>query len=266
MSVYFQSKIVWVTGASSGIGEAIAYEFAKHQTKLILSSRRKDELERVAENCRKLGSEASVVLLDLSDPKQLEVAAQNVLDTYGYVDFLVNNGGISQRSYVIETPVEIDRQIMEVDFFSGVILTKAVLPSMEKRKFGHIIVISSVTGLFGFPLRSAYAAAKHAIVGFYETLWAEQNKNGINVTIACPGRIRTNISFHALTKDGNPHGVMDHGLNEGMSAEECAKKIIKAVKKKKVITYIAGKELFLIYFKRYLPWLFYKLVTKVEPT
>ena len=265
-SAYFQGKTVWITGASSGIGEALAYEFAKHYTKLILSARRKEELERVAINCRNLGSEAFIYLLDLSVSAQLEEVSKNVLGTFGQVDFLINNGGISQRSLVIETPIEVDRQIMEVDFFSGVILTKSVLPAMEQRKFGHIIVISSITGLFGFPMRSAYAAAKHAILGFYETLWAELHEKGINVTIACPGRIRTNISYHALTKNGKPHGVMDHGLNEGVSAEKCAKKIMKAVQKKKIVTYIGGKELLMVYFKRYIPWVFYKLVSKVQPT
>lgn len=266
MSAYFQGKTVWITGASSGIGEALAYEFAKFQTKLILSARRKDELERVAETCQRLGSETSIYLLDLSNPQQLEEVAQTILNTFGKVDFLVNNGGISQRSLAIETPVSVDRQIMEVDYFSGVILTKALLPAMERQKFGHIIVISSVTGLFGFPLRSAYAAAKHAIVGFYETVRAELHQSGVNVTIVCPGRIRTNISYHALTRDGAAHGVMDHGINEGLSAERCAQKIMKAVKRKKIITYIATKELLLIYFKRYIPWLFYKLVTRVKPT
>lgn len=266
MSTYLQGKTVWITGASSGIGEALAYEFAKYQTKLILSARRKEELERVAENCRKSGSEAHIYLLDLSIQDQITDVARDVLNTFGHVDFLVNNGGISQRSFVIETPVAVDRQIMEIDFFSGVILTKSLLPAMEKQNFGHIIVISSVTGLFGFPMRSAYAAAKHAIIGFYETLRIELLPHNINVTIACPGRIRTNISYHALTKSGEPHGVMDHGINEGQSAEQCARKIMKAVKKKKIIVYIAGKELFLIYFKRYIPWLFYKLVTKVKPT
>jgi short-subunit dehydrogenase len=266
MSSYFYGKTIWVTGASSGIGEALAYECAKHKTKLILSSRRKEELERVAEKCRLLGSEANIRLLDLSNPPQIEEVASKILQDYGFVDILINNGGISQRSLAIETPMDVDRKIMEIDYFSGVLLTKKVLPSMDQRKSGHIVVISSITGNFGFPLRSAYAAAKHAIHGFYESVWAEQHKNGINVTIACPGRIRTNISYHALTKTGDPHGVMDHGLDEGLSAEQCAKKIMKAIQKKKITTYIAGKEMLMIYFKRFIPWLFYKLVTRVQPT
>lgn len=266
MANYFNQKIVWITGASSGIGEALAYEFAKFETTLILSARRKDELERVAAKCRKLGSDAHCYVLDLSIPDHIVDVANKVLATFGHVDFLINNGGISQRSLIIETPVDVDRKIMEIDYFSGVVLTKCVLPSMKSRQFGHIVAISSITGLFGFPMRSAYAAAKHAMVGFYETLWAELHDQGINVTIACPGRIRTNISYHALTKNGEPHGIMDHGLNEGLSAEQCAKKIIKAAYRKKVIAYIGGKELLMAYFKRYIPWLFYKLVSKVQPT
>ena len=137
---------------------------------------------------------------------------------------------------------------------------------MIRRQSGHIVVVSSVTGQFGFPLRSAYSAAKHAIHGFYEALWAELHDQGIDVTIICPGRIRTNISYHALTKNGESHGVMDHGINEGLSAEQCAKRIVKAVKRKKIVANIGRKELLMVYFKRYLPWLFYKLVSKVQPT
>jgi len=262
----FNGKIIWITGASSGIGEAMAYEFAKYHVKLILSARRRNELERVASRCIELGSECFIFTFDLSKPDQIEAVANEVLAQFNFIDILVNNGGVTQRSLVSETLVEVDRRIMEIDFFSGVILTKKLLPSMIQRRSGHIVVISSVTGLFGFPLRSAYAAAKHAIQGFYETLWAELYPQGIDVTIACPGRIRTNVSLNALTKDGSPHGIMDHGQDEGFSAEFCAKKIIKAVRRKKIEVYIAGKELILIYFKRYIPYLFYKIVTKADPT
>jgi dehydrogenase/reductase SDR family member 7B len=266
MQPTFQHKTIWITGASSGIGEAMAYEFARCQTVLILSARRKDELERVAAHCRALGSTCHVRLLDLADTQQINTVADEVLQQFGTIDILVNNGGISQRSLTVETSLEVDRRIMEVDYFSGVILTKKVLPGMVRQQSGHIIAISSITGVFGFPLRSAYAAAKHAIVGFYESLWAEEHEHGIGVTIACPGRIYTNISLHALTSNGNPHGIMDHSIGGGYSAEYCARKIIKAVRRKKVIVYVAGKEMLMIYFKRYIPWIFYKLVSKVKPT
>ncbi len=266
MLISFKNKIVWITGASSGIGEALAYEFAKEGAIIILSARRKDELEKVSQTCNELGGESYVFLLDLAIASQVEQVADDVIAKFKHVDILVNNGGISQRSLVIETPMEVDRRIMEIDFFSGVILAKKVLPTMVANNYGHFIVISSITGKFGFPLRSAYAAAKHALHGFYESLRAELHNNGINVTIACPGRIRTSISFSALTKSGKPHGIMDHAQAGGISAEQCAKKIMKAVKEQKIEVYIAGKEMLMVYFKRYIPWLFFKLVSKVKPT
>lgn len=266
MAQTYQDKIVWITGASSGIGEALAYEFAKEKSIIILSSRRTAELEKVATQCETLGGKCHVFPLDLSNPDNLEAAADAVLLKFGHVDILVNNGGISQRSLAIETPVDVDRKIMEIDYFSGVILTKKVLPKMVEQGYGHFIVISSITGKFGFSLRSAYAAAKHALHGFYESIWAELHSQGIHITMVCPGRIHTNISLSALTKSGEPHGIMDHAQAGGITAEECAKKIIKGVKKQKLEIYIAGKEMLMIYFKRYIPWLFFKLVSKVKPT
>ncbi len=266
MNTKFSGKTIWITGASSGIGKALALMFAEHQTVLILSSRRKDELELVAKECTAAGSKAYVFPFDLTNPAEVGATAQLVVSKFGKVDILINNGGISQRSFVLETPVEIDRKVMETDFFSGVILTKAVLPAMVKSGQGHIVVISSITGLFGFPLRSAYAAAKHAMNGFYETLWAELNPSGIDVTIVCPGRVNTNVSLNAITSSGVPHGIMDHDIKKGITPEKCASLILRAIERKKKIVYIAGKELLMVYFKRYLPWLFYKLVTKVKPS
>jgi dehydrogenase/reductase SDR family member 7B len=266
MKASFNGKIIWITGASSGIGESLAYAFAKYKVRLILSSRRKEELERVASRCMELGSDCYVYPFDLSIPTQCETAADEILKKFTYIDILVNNGGVTQRSLLADTIVEVDRRIMEIDYFSGVILTKKILPSMIQRKSGHIVAVSSVTGVFGFPLRSSYSAAKHAMVGFYETLWAELHEQGVDVTIACPGRIRTNVSINALTQNGDPYGIMDHGQDEGISADKCAQKIIRAISRKKVLVYIAGKELVLIYLKRYIPYFFYKLVGKVEPT
>ncbi len=266
MKTKFSGKTIWITGASSGIGRALALMFAGHETVLILSSRRKDELEKVAGECISCGSQAYVFPMDLSNPADVEATAKLVVSKFDKVDMLINNGGISQRSFVLETPVEIDRKVMETDFFSGVILTKAVLPGMVKNGSGHIVVISSITGLFGFPLRSAYAAAKHAMNGFYETLWAELHPSGIDVTIVCPGRVNTNVSLNAITSSGVAHGIMDHDIKKGITPEKCANLILKAIERKRKIVYIAGKELLMVYFKRYIPWLFYKLVTKVKPS
>jgi len=260
----FEGKVIWITGASSGIGEALAYGWSQLGARLILSARREDELERVKAACARSG-QCTVAPLDLSRQEDIEAMVDRMLQQFGSIDILVNNGGISQRSLVIETDVVVDRRIMEVDYFSGVILTKKLLPAMVAKGSGHIIAISSIVGMFGFPLRSAYSAAKHAMHGFYESVWAELHTQGIRVTVVCPGRILTNVSLHALTKDGTPHNEMDHGQANGITAETCARKIIKAVGKNKKEVYIGKKDLLMIYFKRYIPWLYYRLVSKVKP-
>ncbi|MDR0713311.1 MAG: SDR family oxidoreductase [Bacteroidales bacterium] len=260
----FEHKVIWITGASSGIGEALACEWSKMGARLILSGRRESELEKVKAACAH-SELCTIVPFDLADQRQVEAAADRVLQQFGAVDILVNNGGISQRSLAVETELSVDRRIMEVDYFSGVALVKKLLPVMAERKSGHIVVVSSIVGKFGFPLRSAYSAAKHALHGFYESVWAELHMQGVRVTIVCPGRILTDVSLHALTKDGTPHGVMDHGQKNGISATTCARKIIKAVGRNKKEIYIGKMDLLMIYFKRYIPWLYYLLVSKVQP-
>lgn len=263
---YFRDKSVWITGASSGIGEALALQFSHYNVNLILSARHADKLEFVAEKCRKNGSKANILPFDLSNEEEVKMAAKRAPGIYGGVDILINNGGVTQRSEIKDTLVSVDRMVMEVDYFSGITLTKSVLSAMIAKGQGHIVAISSITGLFGFPQRSAYAASKHAILGFYETLWAELHTKGIHVTIVCPGRIQTSISLNAVTADGRPYGIMDHGDNTGIPVEKCAKQIIKAIYKRKNQIIIANyKEHLMIWFKKYIPWLFYKLVDKVQP-
>lgn len=264
---YFRGKSVWITGASSGIGEALALELSTYNVNLILSARQVNMLDVIAEKCRKNGSPATSLPFDLSKEEEVQEAALKASSIYGRVDILINNGGVTQRSEVKNTLISVDRKIMEIDYFSGLILTKALLPSMITNGYGHIVAISSITGLFGFPQRSAYAAAKHAMLGFYETLWAELHTKGINVTIVCPGRIQTPISLNAVTANGERYGIMDHGQNTGIPVEKCAKHIVKAVYKRKNQIIIANfKEHIMIWFKKYIPWLFYKLVDKVQPT
>lgn len=262
----YTNKIVWITGASSGIGRALAHDFAKLKAKLIISSYEHDELEKVKEECQAYHDDITTIVFDLSKQDEVENTANDILKRFGKVDVLINNGGISQRSFVRETPIELDRKVMEIDYFSGITLTKTVLPKMIENGYGHIVVTSSISGKFGFPLRSAYAAAKHAIHGFYETLWAEERKNNIHVTIVCPGRVQTNISVHALEKDGSAHGKMDPGQAEGITAESCSRQIIAAMKKDKVEVLIGKKELLMVHIKRLFPRIFYKIVTKIKPT
>src|SRR5579863_8568116 len=196
----FSNQRVWITGASAGIGEAMALAFHHSGAKLILSSRREDELKRVQSEC---GGEPDtrILTVDVTQPTQLEERASAALRMFGGIDILVNNAGVSQRSLVKDTQMEVYRDLMEVNFFGAIALTKAVLPSMMERKSGHIVVISSLVGVLSTPLRSGYAAAKHALHGFFDALRAEVDRYGIQVTIVCPGFIRTDVSLNALRGD-----------------------------------------------------------------
>lgn len=262
----FQNKTIWITGASSGIGEALALEWAKHSPTIILSGRNEERLNEVKQNCEALGAKCFVVVLDLTDQKSIIDATKNVLEKHPSIDILVNNGGISQRSTAIETPVEVDRKIMETNFFGAVTLTKEVIPSMVKNRNGHIVVISSVVGKFGFPLRTAYSASKHALQGFFDSLRAELTPDNVKVTMVSPGRITTNISVNAIDKDGAKHGVMDPGQASGMPSDVCARKIISAVKRDKKEIFVGGKELLMVKIRKFLPGLYYKMASKVKPT
>ncbi|MFC2086465.1 SDR family oxidoreductase, partial [Bacteroidota bacterium] len=254
------------TGATSGIGEALAYEFAALNAKLVLSSNQFDELERVKNECLKNCEKCISIGFDLENEQEIKDSVAKVVNEFNQIDVLINNGGISQRSLIIETPLEVDRKIMNIDYYGAVILTKNVLPVMIKNNGGNIMVTTSIAGKFGFPLRSAYSAAKHALYGFFETLRAEHIKDNIKVTIACPGRVQTNISKHALTKEGKEHGVMDKGLAGGITAEKCARIMRKAIQKNKREVLIGGKELLMVYIKKFIPGLFYKIIPKIDPT
>jgi short-subunit dehydrogenase len=225
----FLDKIVWITGASSGIGEALAYQFAKEGAKLVISSRREKELQRVREN---IISECLIIPLDITDNLSLQNAVKIAIKHYGKIDVLVNNAGISQRALALDTKEIVSRKIMEVNYFGTINLTKKVIPYMIKNGSGQIAVITSLVGKFGFPLRSAYAASKHALHGFFETLQIELKTNRIYITIICPGRIKTNISLNALNEDGSVYGKMDEGQDKGMSANDCADKIVTCIYKK----------------------------------
>jgi len=261
----FNNKVVWITGASSGIGEALAYEFTREGARTILSSNELEELEGVKKRCEEMGGESFVLFLDLLDTLSLEKAAKTAIEKYGRVDILINNGGISHRSLVHETDVAFDRKIMEIDFFSYIILTKSILTHMIEKGGGQIAATSSLTGLFGFPFRSAYSAAKHAVKGYFETIGIELRDQNIFVTIAYPGRIRTNISLRALTRDGKPQGTMDKGLAGGMPVEKCARIYLNAIYKKKREVLIGRKELLMAHIRRFFPWLFWRLVGRVSP-
>ncbi|MDZ8055570.1 MAG: SDR family oxidoreductase [Aulosira sp. ZfuVER01] len=260
----FLDKVVWIAGASSGIGEALAYQFARQGAKLIISSRREDELQRVKQN---ISSECLIITIDITDSTSVAKAINAAINYYGKIDVLVNNAGISQRSLAIDTQEIVDRKIMEVNYFGTVNLTKMVLPYMIANGGGQVAVISSIVGKFGFPLRSAYAASKHALHGFFETLQLElKPESKIFITILCLGRIKTNISRNALNYDGSLYGKMDEGQEKGMNAEICAQKIVKSIDQKQREVYIGKSDILLVYFKRYLPSLFYWIARRIKPT
>ena len=261
----YTGKTIWITGASSGIGKAVALELAKEKAHLILSGRNEEALQEVGGLCEKSGSSFQVVAFDLGDEKSVETAAKKVLDKGIRIDALYQFGGISQRSFVSETPLFVDRKILEINFFGTVALTKAVLPEMIKNGGGHLAVTSSIVGKFGFPYRSSYSASKQALHGFYESLRAENVKNNIEVSIIIPGRIKTNISVNAVNKDGKTHGKMDEGQDTGMAVEKAAKKIIRQLSKQKKEIYVGGNEMIMVAIRRFLPRLFYFMAARVKP-
>ena len=260
-----KGKTAWITGASSGIGEALAYEFTREGARTILSSNEPEELDRVRRKCEEMGGQSKVIFIDMLDSQALVMSVDKAINSFGHLDILINNAGISHRSVVNETDVAFDRKIMEIDFFSYLILSKNILPHMLERGGGQIAVTSSISGLFGFPLRSAYSAAKHAVKGYFETMGIELREKNIFITIAYPGRIRTDISFHAWTKDGKAQGTMDKSLATGMPVEKCARIYLNAVYRKRRSVLIGGKELLMVYIYRFCRWLFWKMVGKVSP-
>lgn len=261
-------KVIWLTGASSGIGEALAYELARKKVKLILSARGKEELERVKGNCHPLAQPNIRILpLDLGEAATLQLITEAAIQLFGHVDILINNGGISQRSLAKETVMTVDRRIMEVDYFGTVALTKFLLPHFMKRKTGHYVTISSVMGIIGTPYRSGYAAAKHALHGFFDSLRAELWKDckSIFVTMICPGWVKTNVSMNSLIGDGTKLNQMDTTTDDGLAPKVVAREIIASIQKNKNEVYIGGiKEVGAVYLKRWLPNLFAKVVRQAK--
>ncbi len=201
--------------------------------------------------------------MDLTELSTHASCTQTAVQLFGRIDILINNGGITQRSLVKDTIVDVDRKLMDVNYFGAVSLTKHLLPHFIKQNHGHYVNISSVTGKFGTPYRSGYAASKHALHGFFDTVRAEHFNDNIHVTMICPGFIHTPISLLAVTGDGSPLRKMDDAQHKGKSPEWCAQKIVKAIKNRKQEVYIGGKEVLVVYIKRFFPRLFSMIIRKV---
>ncbi|WP_316769188.1 SDR family oxidoreductase [Pedobacter frigiditerrae] len=260
-----KDKIVWITGASSGIGEALVYAYNAAGARLIISSRNQDELSRVKSNCKN-NFEVHILPLDLEDSNSLSSKAEDAIHIFGRIDILINSGGISQRSLALETDLKTEQRFLDINFWGTVILSKAVLPQMLAQNSGSIVCVSSLVGKFGTRYRSAYAASKHALHGYFDSLRIELDNSNIHIMLACPGFIRTNVTINALTADGSTQGTMDDAQENGMSPAVCAKQMIKAINAKKEEVYIGGKETKGVLLKRFFPKLFSKIIRKAKVT
>ncbi|KGL62517.1 SDR family oxidoreductase [Polaribacter sp. Hel1_85] len=262
----FNNKVVWITGASSGIGKALAIELSHQNATLILSSRKKADLELVKNECKN-SSQIKIITLDLEDYTNLQPKVDEAIACFGKVDVLVNNGGISQRSLVKDTQISVDKRIMDINYLGTVALSKAILPHFINSKSGQFVVTTSIVGKIGTPLRSSYAASKHALHGFFDSLRAENHKNNIAVTLVCPGFVNTNVSLNALTGDGSSQGKMDVATENGIQPDRFAKLMAKAIKNKKEEVYISGvKEKLAVFVKRFYPKLLSIMIRKLSVT
>jgi short-subunit dehydrogenase len=261
----WRDQVVWITGASSGIGEALAHALGRRGARLILSARRAGCLAALR---RELDvPERHLELpLDLAAAQSLPAAVERALAHAGRIDVMVHNAGISQRSLVAETALTVDRRLLEVNFFGTVALTKALLPSMLAGGGGRFVVVTSLVGKIGTPLRSGYAASKHALHGFFDSLRAELWDRGVRVTLVCPGFIRTELPMAALTGDGSPQGTMDAAQLHGYPVERCAAKIVRAMERDREEVLVGGRERYAVYLKRFLPGLFSRLIRRVKVT
>jgi short-subunit dehydrogenase len=244
----------------------MAYEFNKKGNRLILSSRRPEELQRVKENCHRHEEDVRILPLDLTDSDSFEKKAGEARELFGSIDMLVNNGGVSQRAYAVNSSMETIRKLMEVNFFGSVGLTKAVLPGMIEQKAGHIVVISSVMGKIGTKYRSSYAASKHALHGWFDCLRQEVYEHNIEVTLVCPGFVKTNVSKNALTADGTPYNEVGDAHKKAMEPKDFAEKLFPKLAQGKEEVYIGGREILTIYLKRLAPALLNKILRKIKVT
>ena len=250
-------QVIWITGASSGIGEALAYELSTMGNTLILSARNKERLTEVKARCNN-SAKVHILPMDLKDFSAMPTLVSQAIEATGPIDILINNAGISQRSLIADTHFDVYKKLIDINYLGTIALSKAVLPYFIAQQKGHFVTITSLMGRFGSPLRSGYCGAKHGLHGFFDVLRMEHEKDNVDVTLVCPGFIKTNVAKNALTADGSPQNVNDHATSKGMEVHIFAKKMISAVAKKKFEVNIGGKEIAGVYLKRFFPkWLHY---------
>lgn len=256
---YYANKVVWVTGASSGIGECLVHDLLKEGAYVILSSRRNDELQRVVLEAGAAADRVKILVLDLSDHHSLKSKTLEAVSWKGYIDILINNGGVSQRSLAQKTSLDVEKGIFDVNYFGTVELTRHVVPFMIERGGGHINVVSSVLGKIAVSGRSSYCATKHALQGYYDALRSELHEHKIRVSVVCPGYILTNVSKNAITADGNPHNLTDKTHQKAMSSDVFARKMLKKIARGRNEFYIGGPEVLSVYMMRWFPWLVFRV-------
>lgn len=263
----FSNKTVWITGASSGIGEALTYAMVDKGAKVVLSARRADELQRVAKNCQQYHGTTLVLPFDMIDLALHAAKVQEVIQTFGTLDYVILNAGVSQRSYVQDTKFEVYRSLFEINFFSIISLTQAILPVFQRQGFGCFVPIASVAGRISTPRRAAYGASKHALIGFFDSLRAEVHAQGIRVTTILPGYIKTNISIHAMNEHGEKYGKMDPNQAKGLDVNKTAQAIVGAIQAGKNEFFVGGAlEAFGLYVKRFFPSLLFYMIRKIKNT
>ncbi len=261
----FQNKVVWITGASAGIGEALAYAMSAAGATLVLSARRTDALERVKNNCHNPAA-VLVLSMDLADANTMPEKVATVLQTFGKIDVLVNNGGVSQRSFAKDTQPEVYRNIMEINFFGTIYLSNLVLAHFLERNEGIFVVLSSVTGKVGLPWRTAYTASKHAVEGFFASLRAEIWQSNIRILMVRPASVNTNIARNALTGDGSAFAAADRNIDNGISPEACAAAIMQAIRSGKTEVHPGpAKERLIFFLNRFFPKVVFNIVKKLKP-
>lgn len=263
----FKNQVIWITGASSGIGEALAMAFAGEGALLVLSARRESELQRVAERCQAAGLNAEQVMvlpLDIGEIDGLPAATEQVLARFKRIDVLINNAGLSQRSLCQDTDMDVYKQLLDVNVLGQIAMTKAVLPHMLARKAGHIAVTASVAGKVGASQRTGYCAAKHAVMGFFDALRAEVEDSGVQVSTIVPGFIKTAISVNALAGNGEKFGKTDDNVAGGMAADAAARVIVAGLAKgRREIPVGKGKEMAALWLKRLSPGLLFQITKRL---
>jgi len=259
----FKNKVIWITGASSGIGKGLVLALSKLDCQIIISSRKETDLNKIKQLCPKPENIATLPF-DLANYNNMKPIVNKAISLFGSIDLLINNGGISQRSLILDTDIAVDKKLMDVDYLGTVALSKALLPHFIKNQSGHYVVVTSLMGKFSSPYRSGYCGAKHALHGFFDAMRMEHQKDNVKVTIICPGFVNTNIAKNALIDDGSLQNSQDIATENGLSITTFCNRMIKAIQREKFEAYIGKKEIIGVYLKRFFPKLLHRLVMKSQ--